>query len=126
MLMNAKRVSAAALILALIAGCNGKKDGSGSAGAAAGTTSAKVAAGAAPTLRAPTTPIKAGQPLLITWTGPNGPDDCIDVVDAGRTQKVGDEISYAKTAVGNPARLTAPPQPGAYDVRYLQDTGDRR
>jgi Ca-activated chloride channel family protein len=124
-LMNAKMACAAALILTLVPACEGKKEKPGPAGTAAGATPAKAKGGVAPTLTAPTKPIKVGQPLLITWTGPNGPDDYIDVVDSGRVQQVGDEISYAKTAVGNPAKLTAPPRPGTYDVRYVQDVGDR-
>jgi hypothetical protein len=76
------------------------------------------------TLTGPATPVKAGQPFSVTWTGPNGPDDYIDLVDAGR-QPVGDERAYVKTAKGNPATLTAPVEPGIYDLRYVQDHGDR-
>ena len=90
--MNAKMACAAALILTLVPACEGKKEKAGPAATTAGATPAKAKGGAAPTLTAPTKPIKAGQPLLITWTGPNGPDDYIDVVDSGRVQQVGDEL----------------------------------
>lgn len=79
---------------------------------------------AAPTLQAPATPVKASQPFTVAWTGPNGADDYIDLVSAGH-QPVGDEKAYVKTATGNPVTLTAPAEPGTYDVRYVQDTGSR-
>lgn len=63
--------------------------------------------------------------MAITWTGPNGPEDYIDVVAPGRAMQVGDEMAYVKTAAGNPAKLTAPANPGTYDVRYVRDTGNR-
>lgn len=118
--MIRKRTLLSLSVLVLLAACDAKK------ATPTGTASSAAKAGdAKPTLVAPSTPIKAGQPLPITWTGPNGPDDYIDLVASGRTMQVGDEISYAKTAAGNPAKLTAPPTPGTYDVRYVQDHGGR-
>ena len=113
--MHVKHLAAVAAALTLLAACDHKK---------ADSTSAP-ASSASPTLTPPATPIKAGQPLAVAWTGPNGANDYIDVVTSGRAKQIGDEISYAKTSAGNPAKLTAPGEPGAYDVRYVQDHGDR-
>ena len=116
--MHVKHLAAVAAALTLLAACDHKKADSTSAAAPSSTV-------AAPTLTPPTTPIKAGQPLAVAWTGPNGASDYIDVVTSGRARQVGDEISYAKTSSGSPAKLTAPGEPGTYDVRYVQDHGER-
>lgn len=55
----------------------------------------------------------------VTWTGPNNPMDYITVVPAGAPE--GTYTSYAYTAEGNPVELTAPPEPGLYEVRYTTD-----
>lgn len=112
--------------LTLLGGCSSKKDAAGSAKATAKTSSTASAASNAPSLTAPTTPIKASQPFTITWTGPNNADDYIDIVRSGRVDQVGDELAYVRTSAGNPAKLTAPEQPGSYDVRYVEDTGPRK
>lgn len=104
--------------LSLVAGCDGKKD------KPAAASSAK--ASSAASLTAPKTPIKASQPFEIAWTGPNGENDYVDIVRSGRPQQVGDEVTYVRTSAGNPAKLTAPEQPGTYDVRYVRDEGDRK
>ena len=66
-----------------------------------------------------------GEPLSVAWTGPSGQGDYIDIVRQGHTATSG-EISYAYTANGNPAGLTAPGEAGAYEVRYvLEGPGGR-
>lgn len=104
--------------LLLFTGCQDKKSGAAATSSATTTTAA--------TLKPPATPIKAGQPFTVAWTGPNGPNDYVDVVAGGRPLQVGDEMAYVKTSAGNPSKLTAPAQPGTYDVRYVQDVGDRK
>lgn len=116
--MLTRRTAVAFLGLALVTACDGKKEKSGTASSAKASSAAS--------LTAPTAPVKAAQPFTIAWAGPNGPDDYVDVVHTGRALQVGDEIAYVKTAAGNPAKLTAPEEPGTYDVRYVQDTGDRK
>lgn len=69
------------------------------------------------TLQAPAT-ATAGDALSVTWTGPNGPGDYIDIVKSGVTQTSG-EITYAYTSAGSPAKLEAPGTAGDYDIRYL-------
>lgn len=100
----------------LLGGCKEKASGPTGAASSTATTTA--------TLKAPPTPIKAGQPFSLAWSGPNGPNDYIDLVAGGHLQ-VGDEMAAAKTSTGNPVKLTAPGTPGTYEVRYVQDTGNR-
>lgn len=75
-----------------------------------------------------TVPPKAesAEPIQVTYQGPGGEGDYIDVVPAGYTQTSG-EITYAYTKDGNPAKLTMPGKSGAYEVRYiLEGTGGRK
>jgi len=69
---------------------------------------------------------EAAEPFQVTWQGPGGQGDYIDIVPAGYTQTSG-EITYAYTRDGNPAKLTAPGKSGAYEIRYLlEGTGGRK
>ncbi len=61
-----------------------------------------------------------GQALEVSWTGPNGPGDYIDITKKGETETSG-EITYAYTGAGSPAKLEAPSAAGAYDIRYVLD-----
>lgn len=126
----ARALSLPVLIAALaLPACGGEKAGSAASGSAAAKASAKAsgsAAAATAKLTPPKDAVAHGQPFSVEWAGPNGPEDYIDLVDTGRAQQVGDERSYVKTSAGNPAKLTAPDQPGQYDVRYVQDAGDRK
>ncbi len=61
---------------------------------------------------------EAGEPLTIAWAGPAGAGDYLDIVPADVTAASG-EITYAYTRDGNPAKLSAPGKPGAYQIRYL-------
>jgi Ca-activated chloride channel family protein len=73
------------------------------------------------TLEAPAE-VDAGSTFEVTWTGPDGPSDYITIVPAGSPD--GTYLSYAYTASGNPARLTAPADPGAYEIWYASDRVD--
>lgn len=72
------------------------------------------------TLQAPSS-VKVGTEFDVTWTGPNGPSDYITIVAAGAAP--GAYLSYVYTASGSPARLTAPTDPGNYEIRYQTDRG---
>lgn len=61
--------------------------------------------------------VPAGAAMEIGWDGPDNPQDFITIVPAGTADRQYD--AYAYTSAGNPARLTAPETPGAYEVRYL-------
>lgn len=55
----------------------------------------------------------------MTWTGPNGPSDYITIVAAG--SPVGTYNSYAYTSTGSIVTLTAPAEPGDYEIWYASD-----
>jgi Ca-activated chloride channel family protein len=66
--------------------------------------------------------VAAGAAFEVTWTGPDGPTDYITIVPAGSPE--GTYLSYAYTSSGSPARLTAPSEPGAYEIWYASDRVD--
>lgn len=70
------------------------------------------------TLDAPAS-VDAGTRFKVRWTGPDGPNDYITIVPADSPP--GTYASYAYTASGSPARLTAPDTAGAYEIRYQSD-----
>jgi Ca-activated chloride channel family protein len=70
------------------------------------------------TLKAPATIVK-GNAFQVTWTGPDGPRDYVTIVPAG--SPAGTYLSYAYTANGNPATITAPETHGNYEVWYASD-----
>jgi Ca-activated chloride channel family protein len=55
----------------------------------------------------------------VAWTGPNGPSDYITIAPAGSPD--GTYLSYQYTSSGSPVTLTAPAEPGAYEIRYASD-----
>lgn len=61
--------------------------------------------------------VTAGAPFTVAWQGPNQKDDFVTIVAADAD--VGSYDEYAYTADGNPATLTAPNEPGVYEVRYV-------
>ncbi len=70
------------------------------------------------TLKAPTAVTK-GRQFKVTWTGPNGPGDYLTIVPAG--SPAGTYLSWAYTANGSPATLTAPAKAGKYEIWYASD-----
>jgi Ca-activated chloride channel family protein len=73
------------------------------------------------TLHAPASVAK-GSKFRVMWTGPNGPSDYITIVPAG--SKVGTYLTFAYTAQGSPATITAPAQAGKYEIWYASDRVD--
>jgi hypothetical protein len=63
--------------------------------------------------------VAAGADFQVEWTGPNGESDYITIVPAGA--EPGQYGSYAYTSSGNPVTITAPDEPGNYEVRYQAD-----
>jgi Ca-activated chloride channel homolog len=59
---------------------------------------------------------KAGQEILVKWTGPNGDGDYVTIVKQGAA--VGTYTSYFYTSGGSPGKLELPKQPGSYELRY--------
>jgi Ca-activated chloride channel family protein len=70
------------------------------------------------TLEAPAQ-VEAGVEFEVTWTGPDGPQDYITIVPAG--SPVGTYLDYEYTTQGSPLSLTAPEDPGQYEIRYVSD-----
>jgi len=74
--------------------------------------------GAAATVKAPAS-VKAGGQFEVTWSGPNNPRDYITIGDASHKY-----LDYKYTSSGSPAKISAPVQPGEYEVRYILGQGD--
>lgn len=70
------------------------------------------------TLEAPPE-VAAGSDFDVTWTGPDGPGDYVTIVAAGAAETA--YLDYAYTTEGSPITLTAPAEPGAYEIRYRTD-----
>lgn len=73
------------------------------------------------TLQAPVA-VDAGADFEVEWTGPDGPQDYITIVPAGSPD--GTYLDYAYTAEGSPITLTAPNEPGNYEIWYASDRED--
>jgi Ca-activated chloride channel homolog len=74
------------------------------------------------TLR-PLAEVRAGGNFEVEWTGPNGESDYITVVKPEEPEGIYD--SYQYTEKGSPLTLTAPVEPGQYELRYSTDrSGD--
>ncbi len=74
--------------------------------------------GAAASVKAPAS-VKAGAEFEVTWSGPNNPRDYITIGNAATRY-----MDYKYTSVGNPLKISAPAQPGEYEVRYILGQGD--
>lgn len=70
----------------------------------------------AATLAAPAT-ASAGESITVEWTGPDYELDYIAVTRPG--DKEGTNINYTYTREGSPLSLVMPPEPGAYELRYV-------
>jgi Ca-activated chloride channel family protein len=77
--------------------------------------------GASSELKAPGE-VVAGSFFKVAWTGPNNAGDFITIVKAGAEEKTW--LNYAYTKDGNPSKLRALDEPGAYELRYI--TGQSR
>ncbi|WP_010137790.1 VWA domain-containing protein [Oceanicola sp. S124] len=67
--------------------------------------------------------VQPGSLFALTWSGPGGPYDRIDVVDPGTEGVYGYDdyttYSYAAPADGREMQLSAPDAPGTYEIRYV-------
>lgn len=62
-----------------------------------------------------------GQPIEVTWDGPGGARDFITVAEPGSDG--GAYVNYTYTREGSPLTVTAPSEPGTYELRYILDEG---
>lgn len=67
------------------------------------------------TLTAPDS-VGVGQPISVAWQGPNGGTDYITIVKAGAPPSQYGDYKYTRN--GTPSVLTAPGEPGTYEIRY--------
>jgi Ca-activated chloride channel homolog len=67
--------------------------------------------------------VAADTEFAVAWQGPGNESDYLTIVPAGAPE--GAYLSYAYTEGGTPVVLTAPSEPGAYEVRYALGRGDR-
>jgi len=67
--------------------------------------------------------VAADVEFAVAWQGPGNDGDYLTIVPAGARE--GAYLSYAYTSDGSPVVLTAPSEPGAYEVRYVLGQGDR-
>src|SRR4029453_8151259 len=63
--------------------------------------------------------VAAGAKFSVKWTGPNNDRDYIAIGNASRPY-----LGYEYTKAGSPLDLTAPDEPGQYEVRYFLGAGD--
>ena len=74
------------------------------------------------TLEGPAT-AKAGEVVEVTWTGPDYRGDYITIVPANLPE--GQYRAYADTNKGSPAKILAPKEPGAAEIRYVAGQGSK-
>lgn len=70
---------------------------------------------------APPEELTAGATVQIPWQGPGYRSDYIAVLPRGGDRHLG----YAYTRDGNPAAVTLPAEPGAYDIGYVLEVGGK-
>lgn len=63
--------------------------------------------------------VAAGGKITVKWTGPNNERDYIAFGNTSRPY-----IGYEYTKAGSPLQLTAPDEPGQYELRYFLGAGD--
>lgn len=63
--------------------------------------------------------VAAGAKITVKWTGPNNERDYIAIGNASRPY-----MGYEYTNAGSPVTITAPDQPGQYELRYFLGAGD--
>ena len=64
--------------------------------------------------------VSDGDQFDVAWTGPDGPGDYITIVPVGAEPRT--YLSYFGTSVGSPGTLTAPDDPGEYELWYVTAT----
>jgi Ca-activated chloride channel family protein len=67
--------------------------------------------------------VKAGGKIKVSWQGPGYDDDFICVSQPD--QEPGGYKEYTHTSEGNPLEVSAPSDPGRYEVRYIMGHGSK-
>jgi hypothetical protein len=58
-----------------------------------------------------------GSTFAVAWTGPDNSGDYVTIVPAGASNR--EYLTYSYTRTGTPATLSAPLEPGDYEIRYM-------
>jgi Ca-activated chloride channel family protein len=74
------------------------------------------------TLSAPAE-VTQGTPITVEWTGPNNQGDYITIVPKDTPE--GEYKNYTNTNTGSPLKLTAPIEPGEFELRYVTGQGNK-
>lgn len=65
----------------------------------------------------PDAKVKAGEPFTVSWTGPGGPRDDLQIARSGAPD--GESLAAARLPPdGGAVRMRAPAEPGTYELRY--------
>lgn len=67
--------------------------------------------------------VRAGADVAISWTGAIHPRDYISIVPIGTPD--GEQSGYRRVGTAERTTFTAPTEPGAYEIRYHLERGDR-
>ncbi|MHB8789945.1 MAG: VWA domain-containing protein [Desulfobulbaceae bacterium] len=67
--------------------------------------------------------VNAAAKFEVSWQGPGNERDYLSVAKVGAPDDSYDNYAYTKS--GNPIKLTAPAEPGSYEVRYIQGHGSK-
>lgn len=67
--------------------------------------------------------VRAGGDVAVSWTGAIHPRDYITIVPAGTAD--GEYAAYTRVGDASQGRMTAPEEPGAYEIRYQLERGNR-
>ena len=67
--------------------------------------------------------VATGDAFEVVWVGPDNGRDYVTIVPVGARDGTFHGTSMARTSAGSPATLTAPDQPGDYEVRYVLNEG---
>jgi Ca-activated chloride channel family protein len=63
--------------------------------------------------------VGAGASFMVKWTGPDNRADFVTIAPKGAPDKK--YMKYFYTKSGNPGKLTAPDEPGDYEIRYVMN-----
>jgi len=67
--------------------------------------------------------VAAGSEFEVAWSGPDDARDYVTIVKVGTRE--GGFLNYAYSKRGSPAMITAPDEPGVYQLRYVHGPSDR-
>ncbi|MCO5156362.1 MAG: VWA domain-containing protein [Aquamicrobium sp.] len=67
--------------------------------------------------------VRAETEISVSWTGAIHPRDYVAIVPIGTPD--GEQSGYRRVGDADRGRFTAPAEPGAYEIRYHLDRGDR-